>query len=83
VETVEFSRFHFHRKKTASSFRFPIPGLSTTTLSLISLETVRPVTIPTGRGKMWQGHDSCSGLTQLVQSWESLACQKLDDIENV
>jgi len=26
---------------------------------------------------VWQGRDSCSGLTQLVKSWESLACQQL------
>ena len=26
---------------------------------------------------MWQGRGSCSGLTQLVKSWESLACLQL------
>jgi len=26
AEAVEFSRFRFHRKRTASSFRFHIPG---------------------------------------------------------
>jgi len=47
--------------------------LRTTTQSLIVLETDRPVTIPTARGQTWQDRDSCSGLTQLVRSWESLA----------
>jgi len=32
---------------------------------------------PTGHGQTWQGHASCSGLTQLVKSWESLACLQL------
>ena len=47
------------------------------TTSLIILETDRPVTIPTAHGQTWQGCDSCSGLTQLVKSWESLACLQL------
>ena len=51
--------------------------LRTTTQSLIALETDRPVTIPTARGQTWQGRDSCSGLTQLVRSWESLAYLQL------
>jgi len=51
--------------------------LRTTTQSLIDLETDRPVTIPTAHGQTWQGHDSCSGLTQLVRIWESLACLQL------
>jgi len=46
-------------------------------LSLIVLETDRPVTIPTARGQTWQGRGSCSGLTQLVKSWESLAYLQL------
>jgi len=49
--------------------------LHATTQSLIDLETDRPVTIP--RGQMWQGCDSCLGLTQLVRRWESLACLQL------
>ena len=57
--------------------------LRTTIQYLIVLETDRPVSIPTAREQTWQGRDSCSGLTQLVQSWESLACQKLGDIEHV
>ena len=36
-------------------------------LSLIILETDRPVTTPTTRGQTWQGRGSCSGLTQLVK----------------
>jgi len=44
---------------------------------MIVLETDRPVTIPTAHGQTWQGHDSCSGLTQLVKSWKSLACLQL------
>ena len=48
-----------------------------------SLETDRPVSIQTAREQTWQGRDSCSGLTQLVKSWESSACQKLGDIEHV
>ena len=51
--------------------------LRTTTQSLIGLETDRPVTILTARRQTWQGRDSCSGLTQLVRSWESLACLQL------
>jgi len=51
--------------------------LCTTTQSLIDLKTDRPVTIPTARGQTWQGRDSCSGLNQLVRSWESLACLQL------
>ena len=51
--------------------------LRTTTQSLIDLETDRPVTIPTARGQTWQDRDSCSGLTQLVRSLESLACLQL------
>jgi len=39
--------------------------------------TDQPVTIPTARGQTWQDHDSWSGLTQLVKSWESLACLQL------
>jgi len=35
------------------------------------------VAIPTARGQTSQGHDSFSGLTQLVKSWESLACLQL------
>jgi len=54
-----------------------------TTQSVISLETDRPVSIPNAREQTWQGRDSYSGLTQLVQGWESLACQKLGDIEQV
>jgi len=50
---------------------------------LIALETDRPMSIPTAREQTWQGHCSCSVLTQLVQSWESLACQKLGDIKHV
>jgi len=45
--------------------------------SLIALETNRLVTIPTARDQTWQGRASCSGLTQLVTSWESLACLQL------
>ena len=48
--------------------------LRTTTQSLIVLENDRPVTIPTTHGQMWPAHGSCSGLTQLVKSWESRAC---------
>ena len=51
--------------------------LRTTTLPLIVLETYRPVTIPTARGQTWQCRNSCTGLTQLVRSWESLACRQL------
>jgi len=51
--------------------------LRTTTQSLIVLETVWPVTIPTAREQMWKGRGSCSGLTQLVKSRESLACLQL------
>jgi len=51
--------------------------LRKTTQSLNVLETDRPVTIPTARGQTWQGRDSCSGLTQRVRSWESLACLQL------
>jgi len=51
--------------------------LRTTTQSLTVLETDRPVTIPTAHGQTWQGRDSCSGLTQLVTSWKSLACLRL------
>ena len=51
--------------------------LLTTTQSLIVLETDWPVTVPTARGQTWQGHGSCSGLTQLERSWESLACLQL------
>ena len=40
---------------------------------LIVLETDRPVTIPIAHEQTWQGRGSCSGLTQLVKSWESLA----------
>jgi len=29
VEAVEFSRFRFHRRRTASSFRFHIPDCNT------------------------------------------------------
>ena len=54
-----------------------------TTQSVISLETDRSVSIPNAREQTWQDRDSCSGLTQLVQSWKSLACQKLGDIEQV
>ena len=43
----------------------------------MALETDRPVTIPTARGQTWQGRDSCSALTQLVRSWESLAYLQL------
>jgi len=35
------------------------------------------VTIPTAREQTWQGRASCSGLTQLVRNWESLACLQL------
>jgi len=45
--------------------------------SLIVLKTDRPATIPIARGQKWQGRGSCSGLTQLVKSWESLACLQL------
>jgi len=48
--------------------------LRTTTQSLIVLENDRPVTIPIPHGQTWQGRGSCSGLTQLVKIWESLAC---------
>jgi len=51
--------------------------LRTTTQSLIVLEIDRPVTIPTAHEQRWQGRGSCSGLTQVVQSWESLACLQL------
>jgi len=51
--------------------------LRTTTLSLIVLETGRPTTIPSACGQTCQGRDSCSGLTQLVRSWKSLACLQL------
>ena len=47
------------------------------TKSLIVLETDQPVSIPTPCEQSWQGHDSCSGLTQLVRSCESLACLQL------
>jgi len=36
-----------------------IRRLRTTTQSLISLESGRPVTIPTAREQTWQGRDSC------------------------
>jgi len=48
-----------------------------------SLETDQPVSIQTACEQMWQGRDSCSGLSHLVQSWESLPSQKLGDIEHV
>ena len=51
--------------------------LRTTTQFLIVLETDRPVTIPTARGQTWQGRGSCSGVTQLVRSWKSLAYLQL------
>jgi len=52
----------------------------TTTLQRLGspgLETDRPVTIPTARGQTWQGRVSCSGLTQIVKSWESPAYVQL------
>ena len=51
--------------------------LRTTSQSLIVLEADQPMTIPTAHGQTWQGRGSCSGLTQLVNSWESLACLQL------
>jgi len=51
--------------------------LRTNTQSLTALETDRPVTIPTALGQAWQSPASCPGLTQLVRSWESLACPQL------
>ena len=51
--------------------------LHITTQSLIILETDRLVTIPTVHGQTWQGRASCSGLTQLVKSWESRVCLQL------
>jgi len=44
---------------------------------MIVLETDRPVTISTARGQTWQERDSCSRLTQLVESWELLASLQL------
>jgi len=50
---------------------------TTAQLRLIVLETDQTVTILTARGQTWQGRDSCSGLTQLVRNWESLAYLQL------
>ena len=36
VEAVEFLRFHFHRKRTASSFRFHIPACNHCYLTLLA-----------------------------------------------
>jgi len=44
---------------------------------MIVLETDQSVNIPTAHGQTWQGRGSCSGLSQLVKSWESLACLQL------
>jgi len=42
--------------------------------SLIALETDQTVSIPTARGRKWEGRAFCSRTTQLVRSCESLAC---------
>jgi len=44
---------------------------------LVALETDRPVTIPTAREQVWQRRASCSEMTQLVRSLESLVCLQL------
>jgi len=50
---------------------------STHNYSLFAREANRPVTIPTTSELTWQDRASCSGLTQLVRSWELLACRQL------
>ena len=57
--------------------QYILPRLRTNTQPLIAQETDSPLTIPTTRGQRWQVRASCSGLTQLVRSWESLACLQL------
>ena len=51
--------------------------LHTTTQPLIALATGRPVTIPIAPEQTWQGRAFCSGLTQLLRIWQSLACLQL------
>ena len=60
-----------------STLRILHPATSTHNHSVSDCFGDWSVTIPTACGQTWQGRDSCSGLTQLVKSWESLACLQL------
>ena len=42
AEAVEFSRFRFHRKRTASSFRFHIPALNCVPIRSYKIYVVAP-----------------------------------------